>query len=66
MRVNLLHYTRGGPWHGRQDQGADLWMQEALDLLVGANPLATGRAEWFPVGPPKLEVNFRPDPSEVH
>lgn len=66
MRVKLLHFTRGGPWHGRQDSGADLWMQEALNLLVGENPHAIGRAEWLPVGPPKLEVTFRPDASEVH
>lgn len=66
MRVKLLHYTRGGPWHGRQDEGFDLWMHEALHLMVGDNPHAVGEAKWLPVAPPTLTVTFRPDAQEVH
>ena len=38
---SLLHYTRGGPWHGVRDRGADLWDFELAGLLADGNPLAS-------------------------
>jgi hypothetical protein len=40
----LVHYTRGGPWHGYLNQGyVPEWMSELRDMLAGSNPRA--RAE---------------------
>jgi hypothetical protein len=41
----LVHYTRGGPWHGYLNQSyvAD-WLEELRDLLSGSNPRANAEA----------------------
>lgn len=38
---SLMHYTRGGPWHGVYDLGWDDWVEEFKDMLGGGNPRAT-------------------------
>lgn len=38
---DLLHYTRGGPWHGHFDLGYRAWILELEALLAGANPRAS-------------------------
>lgn len=64
--LKLLHYTRGGPWFGRMDQGADLWMEELTRMLVGANPKASAQSEWPPVNPPQVHIYFKLDEMEVN
>lgn len=39
-KPSLLHYTRGGPWHGVMDYGAKLWGIELDHLLTAGNPAA--------------------------
>jgi len=39
--VALLHYTRGGLWHGEFFAGLNAWADELGEVLVGNNPKAT-------------------------
>jgi lipopolysaccharide biosynthesis glycosyltransferase len=39
--VALLHYTRGGLWHGEFFAGLNAWADELGEVLVGGNPKAT-------------------------
>jgi len=35
-----IHYTRGGPWHGVRDVGANRWDEELAAMLASGNPCA--------------------------
>lgn len=39
--VALLHYTRGGPWHGEFFAGQNAWLDELGQVVAGDNPKAT-------------------------
>ena len=44
-KPHLVHYTRGGPWHGYLKQGyVPEWMQELTGMLAGGNPRAVAEA----------------------
>jgi hypothetical protein len=36
--ADLLHFTLGGPWHGYDPQGAEIWASAFCDLLGRRNP----------------------------
>ena len=38
--THLLHYTRGGPWHGVRETMSHLWDHELGSLLAEGNPKA--------------------------
>lgn len=57
-RPSLLHYTRGGPWHGVRDRGSELWDNELRRMLVEGNP--AGAVTSVPVAADHgLAVNLR-------
>lgn len=39
--IALLHYTRGGPWHGEFTAGQNAWLDELTQMLGGENPCAS-------------------------
>jgi len=43
MKIKLLHYTLGGPWHGYDPDGAEQWMDGYERMICGGNPCASSR-----------------------
>lgn len=63
----LLHYTRGGPWHGRSDFGYRVWLDELHTLLEGNNPRAVCCvAHEHPAAPIAVSLAFRADHEGVN
>ena len=50
--IKLLHFTLGGPWHGHQPDGSELWFTALRDLFGRGNPCAN--VATFPVDETKL------------
>jgi hypothetical protein len=48
--ISLLHYTRGGPWHGVTDAMHERWSDELAGMLRGSNPLAHVEVRPMPHG----------------
>lgn len=53
----LIHYTRGGPWHGYRDAMAKLWDTELLEMLAQGNPKAEANVSVGNTG--TLSLNLR-------
>ena len=65
--VSLIHYTRGGPWHSRQDAGHDVWLDALSDLLSGPNPQAVCHIRHEGPGSPILvDLAFKANDEDTH